>query len=366
MMTMGLGLVLGVLWAVVFLPRAIVVMSPSVTEQTVEREIILSTNAKEADYVKYILPAKQVDKEYEENLKIERSNAGAREAEAKGVVVLKNDQGEEQPLLPQTHLRHEASGVFFLTDRAVRIPVQGEIEVPVTAKEPGKQGNVPPGRFVIDKLPAGMQTIVYGESKTAFTGGVITDSPISEAELNQALVETEGKAREKARGLITAEAGGAFVRDELIKTEVVEQSSSASVGSKVPEFEVKTVVRTRGFVVDEGDLLSLTLLNLRAQPNSEKELVSYEPDSFRVEIARADFERGEARIKGKLTGLFAQKSSLGTVDVKKLAGRNEAEVQEYFKKFDDIGNVKVELWPFWVRSVPSKESAIRIELKPVK
>ncbi len=364
--TLGILAVLsvsGVISGLVWMPRATITVSPAVTTRTIEREIILSQSAKDADYVKYILPAQKIEKEAEEMKTIQRSTAGARDSEAKGTVILKNDQADEQPLLPKTHLRHEGTGAFFLTDQAVRIPPQGEVTVTVTAETPGQAGNVPAGKFIVDRLPVSMQKVVYGESTAAFTGGVVTDSPITENELKEALKETEEAAQIKVHNLILTEAGGAVVRDDLIKMEIESQETSAADGDKVPEFEAKTKIKARGFIVSESDLLSLTLLNLRSQPDSAEELVSYDPESFKVEILRADFDRGEARIKGTMTGSFAKKSSLAKVDKAKLAGRSEAEISEYFAQFDDLGEVKVALWPFWVKTVPAREKAVRIELQ---
>lgn len=342
------------------LPSARVVVTPTRQEKTAEQSILLSTAATEPDFKRFILPAKVVESAAEATETIRREGGEARPARAQGVVRLINKQDEEQPLLPLSHLRHEASGVYFLTDAAVRIPPQGELSVGVTAKEEGVAGNVPAGKFVIDKLPASLQAFVFAESDTAFSGGEVFDTPLSEAELVAAKEKVAKAAHEEARGELTASAGGAVIRDDLINRATDEAHASVAAGSRASSYTVTARVSLRGFIVDDTATLSLTLLALQAKAEPSEEFVGYEPTSFSLSFERADFERGEARVKGRLTGSFAEKTESTVFDTRALAGRTPAEVEEYFKQFPSVTSAHVTLSPFWVKSVPSRAGAVEV------
>ncbi|MAF80999.1 hypothetical protein CL628_03215 [bacterium] len=350
----------GAVLSYLFLPHATVTLEPAVSERQVEQDITLSTAVTEPDFKRFILPANVVDTESTKSATIERDGGKAKPDSAKGVVRLVNKQPEEQQLLPLTHLRHEATGVMFLTDGPARIPANSEITMNITAKEKGAKGNVPAGKFIVDKLPANVQDRIFAESDIATTGGEIFDIPLTEEEITKAKDDLRADTLTQARGELTAEAGGAAIRDDLITTTIDEITASVEPGSQATSFTVAAKVRQRAFVVDEQDLLSLTLLALRASPADDEEFASFDPESFSAELIRADFERGDALIKGSLTGSFARKTEASIFDASKLAGRTVSEAQEYFGQFESVGAVTIDLSPFWVRSIPSRSTAVDI------
>lgn len=356
----ALVVILGVLASIslIYLPQATIAVYPATTLKSVSHVITLTKTANAPDFVRFILPAKVVKKSLEESQTITRSVGPVHDDLARGTVVLRNNQADEQPLLAQTHLRHEATGTFFLLDKAVRIPPQGTSTVTVTAQDKGQAGNVPKGKFIVDKLPTSLQAVVYGESEQDFTGGVAGSTPLTEEDINQAKAGVEQKAKERA----TAELSTSL-RPDLINFSIDSEAISAAVGSFSPSYTISIQATARGFAIDATDLLSLTVLALRAQGSAETELASYDPNSFKVAIQQANFERGEASIIGTVTGTFTAKISPTVFDVSNLSGRTTAEVEEYFKQFPGVDHVAVSLSPFWVKTVPSRTSAIEITIK---
>lgn len=348
---------------VLYLPRATIRITPATEKRVVSREILLSVNNKEPDYKKNVLPAKIIDKTVEEVSTVTRSQGSLRDDYAKGILTLSNSQNGEQPLLPKTHLKHEESGVFFLTDEAVRIPPKGQIEVSVTAKQPGLSGNIPPGRFIVDKLPDELKQSVYGESSMAFTGGQVTDNPISESELKEEQKKARLQAESKLQAELSSAAGGAGVVPELTSIETELEEITADPGSKVTSYEIRMRLRGRAFVVDNNDLLSLALLGLKSNVNEGEEFAAYDPESFQVGINRADFERGEVYIETALEGTFSRKTVSQALSADNLAGRTEADVKAYMSQFENVGDVNVDFWPFWVKSIPGREESIKVVLE---
>ncbi len=358
-------LIFGILagFGYVYLPQAKITVTPAIFVKPTQQEMTLSSIVTEPDFVRFILPARVVEANVTENQLIQREGGVTADDFARGLVTFYNKQDEEQPLLPKTNLRHETSGVFFLTDQPVRIPPQGTITVAVTAKESGAVGNVPAGRFIVDKLPASLQTVVYAESTTPFTGGQIFDTPLTEEELNTARERVDQQARTRLTGELTLAAGGANVRSDLTVIETKENVVTAEVGSKTTSFTASVSLRGRAFVGDDNDLLGLSVLALRSFSNENEDFVSYNPDSFAIEIVKVDFERGEARVKTSVTGNYARKTEAGVFDVSNLAGRSAAEIQEYYRQFASVQDVVIKFWPFWVQSIPSRPSATEIIVK---
>lgn len=349
--------------AYLYLPQAHIVVSPTTEQRTATQSITLSSERSDPDFVRYALPARIVERTITEEKTFTRSSDVVRDDFARGVVVLHNEADEEQQLLPKTHLRHVQTGVFFLTDSPVAIPPHASVPMQVTAKEPGAAGNVLAGRFIVDKLSPALQDVVYAESDQSFVGGVATDQPLSDDELTHAYDEVAASAQQRALGELVAEAGGASIRDELIQLDVAEQTSSASAGSAPVEFSVRVVVRARGFVVDENDLLSLTLLALRSSARPEEEFVNFDPNSFSVRVAHADPDHGEALVEGSLSGAFAHKVSPTVFRSDNLAGLTDNEVSEYFSQFPTVSKVAVRFSPFWVTTVPARERAVEITVE---
>lgn len=350
----------GFSWAYFYLPHAVVTVHPATREQQAQQVVLLSTHVDSPDFQRAVLPTKVVEKTVEESKTIERSGVNVHDDFARGEVILHNNQNEEQSLLPKTHLRHETSGIFFLTDGPVKLTSQSSTRITVTAQEQGARGNVPPGKFIIDKLPASAQRVVFGESTVPFGGGVASDKPVTKEELQQAQDTVRRAAEERARGELTGETKGAAATPALTRITTEETTSSAAAGSPTTSFTVRQRVRVQTFVVDENDLLSLTLLKLRSAVQAEQSLLEYDPKSFVLSVEQLDFDRQEARVRGTLTGHYANKIDPAIFSATNLAGRTEAEVREYFQKFESVGRVEVRLSPFWVTTVPARSGAVKI------
>ncbi|PIT97983.1 MAG: hypothetical protein COT71_03070 [Candidatus Andersenbacteria bacterium CG10_big_fil_rev_8_21_14_0_10_54_11] len=357
-------LTLGLMGGISFLqlPRARVTVQPTIERREAVQEIVLSTAVQDPDFVRFRLPARVVEAEATREQIIERTGAARHDDFARGTVMLHNELPEVQELLPKTHLRHESSGVFFLTDGPATIPARGETAMTVTAQAKGAAGNVPAGRFVIDKLSPDLQRAVYAESPRQMSGGVAVDEPLSENEISRARESMAAGAREEVRGKLSAAAGGASMREDLMKFEETDVAVSAEPGSTAATFSVRVTVRGRALLVDETDLLGLTVLKLRELGGPDQEFVTYDPHSFSASIIRSDFERGEAVVQGKLSGKFAHKLGLEVFSGQNLAGLSGAEVKERLQKLPGVGDVAISFWPFWVHTVPSRPEQVDISV----
>lgn len=350
--------------AYIYLPSAVVTLEPRTFSKQAQQEITLSAALKEPDFVRFSLPANFIEKATTATKKITREGQ-IKQDFSRGKVTLFNKQVDAQGLLPKTHLRHEASGVMFLTDEATRIPGNGSVEISVTAQDQGASGDVPAGKFLVDKLAPEMQSQVYGESQVAFAGGEVTDTAVTEKEINDAKDTALAQATADAKDQIASSAGTKLQQD-LVIIETQSVAASVEAGSRATSFTASATVRGRAFTVNDNDILSLTLMGLKTMAAPDEDFVRYQPDSFKLELVRADFDRGEARVRGTLSGTFAKRLPASLLESNKLAGLSASEVQDFYKKFENVGDVSIKLSPFWVKSVPARPSAIAIQLKSTK
>jgi hypothetical protein len=365
-LALGAILITGLGLGALYLPQASITLALATEKREIEQPITLKAEA-EPDFRAFRLPAQIVTVEINKEQEFTRGQEKLEQGLAQGSVVLINKLNEEQQLLPKTHLRHEASGTFFLTDTPVAIPAGGEKLVTVTAKEEGEAGNVEAGRFIVDKLSVSTQAQVYGESKAPFTGGLIVEQPLSEQEIEDAKTKVRAAAEEEVRGSLTAAAGGAPLRPDLITLTTEEENISAAAGSKAYSFSVRLRIKARALVVEEANVLSLAVLALRTQAGEGKtELVRYEPESFTIKLVRLNWEKEEAQVTAKLTGIFMPKLPPLLLQGDNLAGLSRAEAETQLTKFAEVERAEIKLSPWWVKRMPARMGAIDIQVAEIE
>ncbi len=347
------------LFAATALPHASITVHPKTTEKKVTKDILLSASATTPDYVRYALPAKIVEQESQVTKTITQPTKNIQQGFSKGTVTFKNEQDDEQRLLPKTHLKHE-SGAMFITDTPVAIPARGTVDVRVTAVQQGKSGDVQQGKFNIDKFSAGLQRVVYATSATTFSGGEVGDSPITQNDIDEAKKAVLEQAKQETIVAINKQSASGSIREDLITTEIKSNSASAQAGSNAIAFTAEAFVKARGFLTDTQDIISLMTLALRASVGGDEEFSSFDPASFSLAIAQTDWKTGQARITSSLTGTYTKKIGSSELSEDNLAGLSEQELINHFTAFPSIGSVDVVFSPFWVKSAPSKQNQITI------
>ncbi len=352
--------------AVTLFPRATITVHPKTMTRELTKDIVLSGSVTTPDYVRFTLPASIVEDEVTVSNVFENSGGTPIQDFAKGSITFTNSQDQEQRLLPKTQMRHVDSGVIFLTDTPVAIPANGTLTVSVTAKEKGPAGDVPPGKFVVEKFTGGLQEAVPAQSDTAFSGGESTNTEISQEAIDTAQSSVIEQAKKDALAKLTTKAGGASIRPDLVHIEILSQTTSASAGSRALRYTASAHVKARGFVVDTHDLISLMTLALRANVGSDEEFISYDASSFSITIAQTDWNAGQARVSATLTGTYAKKIGSNELNTDNLSGLSEKEIIDRFTASPNIGAVEVSLTPFWVQSAPSQENQIDIRIENAK
>ena len=75
-----------------------------------------------------------------------------------------------------------------------------------------------------------------------------------------------------------------------------------------------------------------------------------------------DLEKGQISISVSGNAFAAPKLEKKTLK-SNLIGKDRIRAEEYLTGFIEIESVQVELWPFWVKKVPSLEESIKINIE---
>lgn len=105
---------------------------------------------------------------------------------ARGPVTIVNRWTKVQPLAAGTRLKASSNGLIYRTAARVDVSAGGEFGVAVVADEAGAKGNIGPDRFEIVALWSGLKDQIYGQSSSAFTGGLRSASKLSQATIDNA------------------------------------------------------------------------------------------------------------------------------------------------------------------------------------
>lgn len=277
-------------------------------------------------------------------------------------VTIYNQQGASQGLLPQTQLVN-ADGIKFRTDQAVNVPGGSSVQVGATADAAGKEYNIGPSRFSIIKLSPELQKLVYAESKEAATGGEKAVTSVVEQEITAAqdalTSELEQQAQEELRSRL--QATEQFIPEAVAK-KVLDKTATVEPGAQTDKFSVTVKVQFATVVFDENNLLQLSIAKLNASLPETKELVSYDPSSFKYQIASFDQKKGTAKLSAKLAGLARPRLSNDLFNKDAVKGLNRTELTDHFKKYPDVDHIDVRFTPFWVLAVPTIQDNITIEV----
>lgn len=165
-------------------------------------------------------------------------------AHARGTMTIRNTTTKDQPLTSGTRLQ-SSDGVIVRTQRRVDVLAGGSVEVEVVADPLGEEGNLPPGRFTIVALWAGLQDKIYGQTTETMSGGLAASSGTLSIE---ALTTASNTAQEEIRTTVGTSTPGTFRTLEPLDVGVEPKADVPSLSYKVT---VSSKVTTVTYPYDE-------------------------------------------------------------------------------------------------------------------
>jgi hypothetical protein len=272
---------------------------------------------------------------------------------ARGVVTIYNNYTVEQPLLRTTRLLSQ-SGVLFHTDQTVTVPAGGSVTVPVYADQPGENGDITPERFEIVALWAGLKNQIYAESTTSMTGGIVTQSIVTESDIEKAKAAAEQQLRTLAVPMLrkAAQADADGITPASVAMTMIDQTITPTAGSTTDQLVVTTTVKVTGLA-----------FNFEKLANAIEQDLNHTPSPKDVQYTVSMIANNQAQVTGKVV-VPVKTTGTDFIDKTKLTNKSAQQIVEYVKTFPEVESASVQFSPFWLQSVPAQFSdRITIRLK---
>ncbi|GEM_PF-1153981 len=357
--------------AFLILPSATVKANLNTEEIKYNLDLIISSKATEVNFEKNIVPGQIVDntQEIEENFEATgKKDAGTK---ASGIMTIINKTGDIQPLVKTTQFKDNKTGKIFRTEKDVIVPkatvnsegetIPGQTSVRVIADKPGEEYNVAASQFTIIKLEASKRNLVYGISEDKMTGGTSNIvAVVSKNDIKKAKSTTYRKILEVAKTELQKQTPENLTLDEkLIKGNVIEAKPSVAQDQQATKFSYFLKIKFITLAYDSNQIRQLAQEKIENLTAKDKKVI---PESIEITYTKTKLNPKKETIT---TLVKINAKTIGRIDEAKLKtelkGRNEQETESYLKNLAEFRDASVSFWPFWVKSIPSNASRVKLE-----
>lgn len=341
--------------AAVVLPRATVTVTPKTEPFNTKIPVTFSTTAPRVDAKDNIVPAKTIEVTRQGSLTAQATGRSIGGEPARGEITVVNELNRNQPLVVRTRFQ-SPDGKILRAQSGIVVPAGGTTTVQVVADEGGTDGNVKRGtRLSIPGLQS--TTAVYGRVDTNLTGGTAADDTTvsgsdvdrAKSRLGRQLAE-EGLAEAKEKLPV-----GQTLNPEVTAVSVLSSSTDPAVDTAAKEFTVRGSVRITYFAYDEKVLRRLVEEDLKAKVPGGTTLVEQREERFAVEES-SDQELDTSLVIETFTAPGLSEEDIAD----EIAGKSEEEAKRIITGNGQATGVMVDLWPFWVRSIPGDAAKVTV------
>jgi hypothetical protein len=371
---MALGAVAGVLligflvWAIVFAPRATVVVSARTNEQSINVPVTLNPGA-ETDIEKATI--KSVSKQDKVVQTVDFDATGSKDVgeKAKGTVRFTSDSFSalmQGITIPAGTVVQSSNGSRFTTDRTVQLSISAgnSDSTGVTAAENGESyngisGDVSGGPSSVDASFTGSTS--GGTTKVV---KVVQQSDVEKAKQQIADQDTN-EIKEKLKDQFGSDIK---IIDSSFTVNGAEAQSSPAINAEAPTGKAK-LSREMTYTmtgVAKAQLDTFLDDSLQGALTNKSEQRIY--DNGQSTVKFADFKPGEngtGTVMVNATGQIGPKINDEAIK-DQVKGKRTGEIIGDLKAIDGVSDVTVDLSPFWVTGVPGDVNKISIEFKLIK
>jgi len=372
------------------LPNATILVQPKIEKISYTTNIVLADSSRYENVLKDASNLKMIGSypieitELSHTKQFQATGERFTGQSASGTIKIINTVYQPWKLVKTTRFQAD-NGVVFRLQETVNIGSNETKEVFVIADE--KDVN---GEFVGDKgnLIAGVKLIIPGlreESQKKIYAEVVTDI-------------TNGVT--KTTAVLTKEdvlAGKANIIDELFKlaeTKLIERIADENknngtnlrlftsrdiesiskeviavytpddlVDKDVSTFEITAKVRVKGVAYNQDQILEIMKIGLEIKVLEDRLLVDIKGDDVEFHVVSKDDAEKKLKVESTIFGITEYKvnSRLGDKIRGKILDKSLDESERIIKEMPEIGEVRIETWPFWVRRIPGVRSNIKVE-----
>lgn len=360
----GVALVVAAIAGFLFLPSARILLTLQTAPLLVDEKLTISSNAAA---IPNAIPGSPFTQEVSVQGSSQVTSKEFVGGKATGTVQLVNRTFDEQKIKEKSRLITKDGVLFYISGSATIPPGSsggvGSVNVKVEAAQAGPSGNIVAQRLDFAALDAPAQSLVYGQSQGTFTGGTGEEvAVIQEADLQQAKVAAGAQSKSEVEAAARAQLQkGWTILEESWDTAVGEFAPTGKVGDKVATipYTAKATVRVMAY---KEDAMETALQNALSERLDENYMLFPGPLSYTKSVDASNWDTGQIDITARVTHTTIPSLSIDTLR-DKLVGRKKEEAVAYLQGLPGVQFTTIELWPFWVQSVPDIQKRVNIEIK---
>ena len=358
------------------LQKAEISIWPKVETLSFQQTIIADKAADSVDIVKNVIPAQNFQANKTSAQDFPATGNASNEGQATGNITIYNKYSPAMPFTFKagTHFMSD-SGKLFITFQKVVVPAAkkvgskvtpGSVQIKVQAVEGGTDYNIAPSNFSLPGLKGtAYYYSVYATSTDAMTGGYsgkvkkVTDDDIQGAK-DVLTKKTTADAMAELKKQIPSDY---VLLDNAALSNTTSATTQTKAGTVADNFNYQVTVTASAIAFKKSDI----------EQFAKNYIISKLPEGKTVldQDFKIDYSSSLADISGGKETLNLNFSSgeYQNIDKNSLAlsilGQNEKQIQETINKNlgDQVSQIKIKFWPFWVFSVPNNQKAVTIDLK---
>lgn len=361
----------------IILPKAdIYITAKKVNLTKSDFTVLVDKNVNQIDVNQQIIPGNLFTFSESITKDFNSTGQGKDDRPAKGTIIIFNNfSTAPQILIATTRFEHPSGKIYRLDSRIVvpgAIMENGKlkpssIEATVTADQLGPEYNIDSCnnsnncKFTIPAFKGTSKYEgFYAISNEPISGGskgavpMVTNQDLKNAE-QTLLDELNTKIEDDIKNKIPSELK--IINTARSSLQINKITSTANAGDYRQTFSESLTGEVDVLAFKESDLVNLIKeINNKIKPDK----YSYcENPKIEYKDATADFKKGQLKLTLSYTMTLCY--SLNTDEIKNsIKGKALKDLNLILNSFDGIENVKVKLYPFWLRKVPEKENKIHI------
>lgn len=372
----GLSMVTILVIAVVLflvLPTATISVEQNTQLIAKETDLVVDQSAEQVNPLESKIPGKVIEVSKEITKEFEATGKKKITQKASGTITVYNEwDSQSQPLVESTRFVSEDDKIFR-SAKTVVVPgfkrlegkdIPGSVTVSVVADEAGEGGNIKASRFTIPGLKGTVKyEKIYGVSAEAMSGGRTGElRVVSEDDFSKAKKSIEASLKEEIANEIKSQSNSeAMVMEDSIVIEKTDLTSSKKVGEEAEKFSITFKLKGSALAFNEQNTASLVSELVNQQIPMDKYSLAGEP---KLSYIKADFlpKQNKMNLKVYFEATVAGKIKKDDI-LNNVKSKNITELKDYFANVEEVKNVDVKFWPFWVNQVPRIEDKINIDIK---
>ncbi len=333
-------------------------------------EFIADKSLSKIDAVNNKIPAEKIEIASEESGNYPATGKKHVQKKASGEITVFNEYSSSpQRIVSTTRFLSKTDGKLFRVKEAVTIPgfsrvegvdVPGQVTIKVYADKIGEEYNIGSDSFHLPGLQGSPKyTSIYARSVRSMSGGMDKEvtyfSQSDHITAEEKLVKLAKEKNEK--DLLNKISENDLLLEDTKKEEKLEVSADIAVGDIADSFQMSVKSEISVFLIARTDLDKIINEKINSRLDTNKKLLD---NSRNYEVGEITINEDERIV----IPIHINQGLIVKVDIEKLkkdiAGKNEAELKSYFSNMSGIKSTDVNLWPFWVKSIPSSYEKINI------